>query len=88
MLVSREGVVLTRFRGEGLVLAGASTLKNEHTWLVFEGGENVDVGREQPPSFQGGGGVGEEQPPSKTSATCSFSRGEVVMVSEKHPSSL
>jgi len=52
MLISREGVVLTRFRGEGLMLAGASTLKNEHTWLVFEGGENVEVGTAQLPSFR------------------------------------
>ena len=44
--------MLTRFRGEGLVLAGASAPENEHTWLVFEGGENVEVGRAQPPSFR------------------------------------
>ena len=32
-------------------MVGASALENEHTWLVFEGGANVEVGRAQPPSF-------------------------------------
>ena len=33
------------------MLAGASTLENDHTWLVFEGEANVEVGRAQLPSF-------------------------------------
>ena len=43
--------MLTCCRGEWLVLAGASTLENEHTRLVFEGGANVEIGRAQPLSF-------------------------------------
>jgi hypothetical protein len=46
----KQVVVLTRFRSEGWCWQEQAPSKT-HTGLVFEGGEKVEVGRAQPPSF-------------------------------------